>query len=112
MNLLTLKIHFASSFEGADILLLSVAPVYEYMNGEKTEKIVGYRYGVVETNNFEKFSVKVPSTAPAITPEQLAETKVKLKVAFDNCFGRLYRTEKGGYDVSFAATDIHIINPK
>lgn len=112
MNLGNLKINFASTFEGAEILLLSVAPVYEYVSGAKTDTIIGYRYGVVETNNFEKFSVKVPGTAPAITPEQVAESKTKLKVTFDNCFGKLYRTENGGYDVSFSASAVHIISSK
>lgn len=40
---------------GSEFLLVDVLPAYEYTNGQRTEKIVGYRYTIVlPERRFEK----------------------------------------------------------
>ena len=45
---------------GKHKLLVDVAPVAEYVGGQRTDKVVGYRYVVaLPEHSFEKLSVKI-----------------------------------------------------
>lgn len=93
---------------GANQILLEVTPYYAYMDGKKSDTILGYRYTVVEDKNFEKFSVKIPSSVPAISQESIDSSKQRIIVTFDNAIAKPYRTQSGEYDLSISATGINI----
>jgi len=109
MQLSKLNIPFNIVVNDANIILLGVAPYYEYVDGKKTENLLGYKYNIVEDKTFEKFSVKIASKAPVITPEQIDSSKERIKVAFENAFAKPYRTFSGDYDLSVTATGISIV---
>lgn len=98
--------------KGALIVLMDVVPYFEYEDGKRTEKQLGYKYTVVEMTNYEKFQVKVPSASPVITSEKLQELSAKPAVTFDECFARPYRAENGSYNLSFSAKCVHLSNGK
>jgi len=109
MQLSKLNIPFNIVVNDANTLLLGVAPYYEYVDGKKTEKLLGYKYNIVEDKTFEKFSVKIASKAPVITQEQVDASKERIKVTFENAFAKPYRTTYGDYDLSVSATGISIL---
>lgn len=108
-NISKLNIPFSVVVNGANTLLLNVAPYYEYVDGKKTDSQLGYKYTVVEDKTFEKFSVKIASKAPVITQEQIDSSKERLKVTFDNAIAKPYKTFNGEYDLSVTASGITIL---
>lgn len=94
----------------ANLILLGVAPYYEYADGKKTDIIAGYRYNVVEDANFEKFSVKIASSEPIITQKEIDASTARLYVQFDNAFAKPYQSFSGSYDLSFSATGVSFID--
>lgn len=108
MNLSKLNIPFVPVVAEGNLILLKVEPYYIYENGKKTDKLGGYKFTVVEDKNFDKYAVKIPSAAPAITQEQIDSAKQKLIVTFENAFAKPYRTQSGDYELSISATGILI----
>jgi len=108
-NLSKLSIPFNVVTGGAEVVLLSVAPYYAYADGQKTDSMLGYKYGVVDMKNFDKFSVKIQSKTPVITQEQLDTSKERIKVSFDNAVAKPYRTTGGDYDLSVTASGITLL---
>ncbi len=109
MHLSKLNIPFNIVVDGANTILLGVAPYYEYVDGKKTENLLGYKYNIVEDKSFEKFSIKIASKAPVITQEQIDTSKERIKVSFENAIAKPYRTTYGDYDLSITATGISIL---
>ena len=109
MRIYSINIPLDAITLGANLILLGVYPFFEYKDGEKTDILAGYRYLVVEDSNFEKFSVKILSSAPAITPEQIAAAKTKILVRFENAFARPYQDSRGEYQLSFSASAISVV---
>ena len=91
---------------GAELLLLGVAPVYQYTDNKRTDVIVGYRYEVVETGDYNKFGIKVNGNSPAVTSEQIEKAENRFRVTFEDCYAKPYRLQSGNYDLSFTASKI------
>lgn len=108
MRLTNLNIPLNIVLNGANTLLLGVTPYYEYVDGKKTENLLGYKYTVVEDQNYEKFSVKIESKTPSITQQQIDDATARIKVTFEKAFARPYRTNSGDYDLSVTATGINL----
>ena len=112
MNIYKMAIPMNFMFDDANLALTSVSTDFEYVDGKKTENIVGTKYEVVETKRFERFIVKVPDKNPVIRQEQLDEyidNEIKVYVRFDNPVMRLYRKPDGSTDGSIKADKIHLI---
>lgn len=104
-----LSIPLAVVANGAKLILVDVQPWHPYENGnvDKTA-LLGHKYTVAETGSYEKFTVKVSSATPIITPEQLEAAKEPIFVAFKDCFAKPYRNQNGMYDLSFTAATVSI----
>lgn len=109
MMLSKLNIPFNIVIQDANLILVDVKEYYEYQNGKKTDVMLGYKYMVAEDKNFEKFAVKIPSTTPAITKEQIDAAKERIRVSFTDAIAKPYRTNSGDYDLSISATGISIV---
>lgn len=107
MNLSKLLIPLRGIIGEAELLLVDVTPVFQYDDtGKRTENLIGYRYWVFEKSHYEKFPVKIPDLLPAFSKEDLANAKSEILVDFRNCYGKIYRTQNGGIDISFTADSI------
>lgn len=104
-----LSIPLAVVTNNAKLILTDVQPWYAYENGkvDKTS-LLGHKYTVAETGSYEKFTVKVSSPTPIITPEQLEAAKDPIFVAFKDCFAKPYRNQNGMYDLSFTASTVSV----
>lgn len=74
------------------LFLLGYSPVYEYVNGKKTETVKNLRYEVVNPEDFEKFYIKTENLQPIISEEELKKNG-HVKVTAINFVGTFYRTE-------------------
>lgn len=96
-------------------LLLSITEIQEYDESRKpTGRILGYTYEVVDTNNFDKYKVKVKGQlSPLMEPEELKirrENSEKVAVEFINPTVLLYWDSMSkGFRDSFSADDIKLV---
>lgn len=114
-------IPFKVVFKNDAFILIKVEPDYQYEDNKRTDKIIGWKYEVVDTVNFDKIKVKIKGQKnPLITDEQLQSLKdegVKTVVEFINGIITPYiRTEKKGtgheymtVEDSFSASDIRLV---
>lgn len=59
---------------GNKLLLVDIAPVYEYRDNRRTENITGYRYTVaMPDNNLDKINVKIDGNQLIEKPDGYAE---------------------------------------
>ena len=110
MNICKLQIPLGIVTKDANLILLSVSPNYEYVNNKITDNLLGYKYTVVEDITFEKLIVKVASTTPVITQEQIDTAKDRIFVTFNNAIAKPYRNVSNGqYDLSINANSVSIV---
>ena len=89
--------------------LLSVAPVYEYEAGKKTEKVIATRYSVADPETFDKFDVKVMNTKAIITKELLESNSSHIWVEFSGAMVKPYKVEFGSALCSVTADDVKLV---
>lgn len=95
-------------------LLISIAPIHEYADGKATDKVIGFKYEVVDTVNFDKIFVKIPGQpVPLMSNEELLELRnkgEKVAIEFVNATVLPYFnwTTKSIED-SFSASDVRLI---
>ncbi len=65
-------------------LLLDFSPTYEYdsENNKRTDKLNGYAYVLVNTNSFDKFTVKIKEKKPLMNHDALIEKREKGEKVF------------------------------
>lgn len=106
IRLQNLEIPLTVITKGAKLICLEVAPTFSYENGKRTDSQIGTTYTVVETQNFEKFKVKVANLTPVLTQEQIDSSKERVYLTFENAIAKPYRTQSGEYDLSISATNV------
>ena len=86
--LLRKKIPLSSVIQTDTFILLRIEPVYEYIDGKRTDNLEGYRYEVVDTINLDRLRVKIKGqSAPLMSDEELQERREdgqKILVEFVN----------------------------
>lgn len=91
---------------GENMLLVDIAPVYEYKDNRKTDKLIAHRYIIVLLDRgFEKISVKIEGKQLVPQPEdyvQVTFTELELYVYFSN----------GSPQVGARAKGISLVKPK
>ena len=66
---------------GGEFLLVDVLPAYEYTNGQRTEKIVGYRYTIVlPERRFEKINVRIDGGKCMDKPKDFSHVEFQRQV--------------------------------
>lgn len=91
---------------GSKLLLVDVRPAYEYQEGKRTDRIVGYRYEIVlPDKGFEKLAVKIEG------PQQMDKPDGYAEVVFDGL--EIYAYVSGGQiQVGARATGIREVKSK
>lgn len=86
---------------------------YEYVNGERTDKLQGIRIDCVDINNaYEKLSVIVEgSTALLFDTENGAEIPTACEVQFDQLQVRPYVARNGRIAYSAKAAGVRLVQP-
>ena len=67
-----IKLSLEQVANAKEILITDIREVREYVDGKRTDNIIGYAYEVAAPKNkYEKFSIKVEEKSPVITAEEL-----------------------------------------
>ncbi len=95
-------------------LLITIAPIHEYTDGKATDKIIGFKYEVVDTVDFNKIWVKIPGQpVPLMSNEELLELRdkgEKVAVEFEDATVLPYwNWATKSVDDSFSATDVRLV---
>lgn len=86
INVRDLRIDSASL--GPKMLLVAVAPAYEYKDGKRTDTVAGYRYDVaLPAHAMDKLSVRIPG------PQQMEAPEEAVLVEFDGLEIGLYERD-------------------
>lgn len=89
-------------------LAVRMVPLFEYNDGHRTEKQIGFRVEVVEMTQYEKFWVKILNMNPKLTMEMLENAHEKTFVRFCDGFATPY-VNGHSVDYSFTASDVEIV---
>lgn len=102
-------------------ILTRIEPDYLYENSKKTDTVVGHKYEIVDTVDFNKFKVKIKGqTKPLMTNEALQEMReggkrvlVELVDGVDTLYIKIENKgrpdEKTTVEDSFSAKDILLV---
>lgn len=97
-----------------EFAVTEVRPVFHYdKEHNRTEQIEAYKYTVTDMETLSSFSVRVNSTTPVITPEELEETEERVFIEFpmDATIVRPYKLEYGYASVSAIAPYATLVTP-
>jgi len=98
---------------GATMLIADISPSYAYKDGERTDKLEGYRYSVVlSTYKMEKLGVKVLNKTPLIDIEKGEEIPIGTPVQFSSLEVGSYYSKTQGVSITAKADGISFANSK
>ena len=109
-------IPFGVVVKSKEFLLLSITPNRDYgKDGKPTDKINGYIYEVVETQNFNKYRFKIKDVAiPLMSDERLCELREAgepIRVHLDApTVYMFFSKDKQEWSDSFSAEGIRLID--
>ena len=95
--------------ETREFALKSVAPVYVYESGTRTDVVSAFRYTVVDTVNFEIFEIKVRGARPIVSKEDIENATEHIFVKFQGAVVRPFRIEFGQALCSITADSVEIV---
>lgn len=88
--------------------LASVRPLYDYENGKRSDKQIGWQYGLLNRAGYELIYVKVIETKPILTQEEIEESVGDISVIADGFVGSVYNKD-GRIAISGKADKVVII---
>lgn len=94
--------------------LTEVRPVPHYdKDRNRTEQIEAYKYTVTDLETLSSFTVRVNSTTPVITPEELEETEERVFIEFplEETIVKPYKLEYGTATLSIVAPYAKLSSP-
>lgn len=100
--------------EKRKLALIDVRPVFRYdENRKRTDIIEAYAYTVTDLETLSSFNVRVNSTTPVITPEELEESEERVFIEFpmDETTVKPFKIEYGTATVSIVAPFAKLVNP-
>ncbi len=115
------RIPFDAIFKDRIFILLTVEAEVEYVEGKRTDKVIGMKYEVAEPMDFHKFKVKVKGQLePIISNDELQalrQDQKRVLVEFIGGVDTLYRKtvnrgasyENPVIEDSFSAEDVKLV---
>lgn len=93
-----------------DLILLGATATYEYVDGKKTDNIVGTTYEIVQNGGtYEKFKVKVSDADLPVESDFIKNATNPIFVEFTNPICKLYTDNRGQIQVSVKADAITVL---
>ena len=100
----------AADYLESIVVLRSVRPIFETINGERTSNIIGARYDVFCPNIFATARIKVEGT-PVITVSELESMSkpLYLELPLEKMALKIYKVEYGTASVSITAPYVKVV---
>lgn len=93
-------------FPSGKFVLKEVAKKFEYKDGKKTDRVLGYDYTVAEISTFDVLTVRVPGT-PLIDPAELEKSgKLPLVKFSEDAVAKPVAVEYGRIKATITASSI------
>lgn len=99
------KIPLHDVVDDSRLILTEMSPLYEYINGKQTTSQIGVKADVVDMRNYDKFSVKIMTLNPQITPQMAETSKERMFVRLIDAYAKPY-VSNGRVEFSITASDI------
>lgn len=93
-----------------NFIVKQVSPVYDYENKKKTDRVIAYRYKLVDPELFETFDVKVEGDKAVVTNEMVADRENRIYVALENAIIKPYEMKYGAVKFSIVADSIKVLS--
>ena len=74
-------------------ILEGVRPWHEYAGGKRTDKQLGLAYTLVNRSGYDKVTVKIASTTPIMTNEQIEAAEDDIHVIAEGFAGTVYNRD-------------------
>lgn len=112
MDLKNIKLTFEQVANADYGILIGMRPWIEYVNGEKTDTVLGTQYEVVfPKNRYKNLTVKVPGP-PILTQEEIEDADRVIHIGFTGFIGKIYfNTRTGQNEISAKAAKAIIVDP-
>lgn len=112
MNINSLILNLDNFANGGPIYATHVARAFEYVNGERTEKVIGLKVtAVFSGNNFQTQIVTVADTVDTLSAAiEKADASHPVHVTFDDFKAKVY-VMNGKAGISAKASAVHIVQP-
>lgn len=91
-------------------IVKQVSPVYDYEEKKKTDRVIAYRYKLVDPELFETFDVKVEGNKPIVTNEMVADWDNRVYIALENAIIKPYEMKYGKVKFSIVADSIKVLS--
>lgn len=113
MNTKKIELSFRQVANADHGILIGMRPWIEYVNGEKTDKVLGTQYEVVlPENGYEKLIVKVPGP-PILTQEEIEMADSVIHIGFSGFAAKIYFERQTKQNkVSARAEQAMIVHPE
>ncbi|MCI8496437.1 MAG: hypothetical protein HFI74_12330 [Lachnospiraceae bacterium] len=110
-----LTLRLSNIFEkNPKLALTDVLPCFHYdENRKRTDLVEAFKYMVLDVETFSSFAVRVNSTSPVITPEELAQADSHVFIEFplSETIVKPFQMEYGVATVSIVAPYAQLVNP-
>jgi len=110
--LINKRVSASALFPKTLFILLKTGEIKEYVDGKPTDKVLAYAYEVVDMTNFDHVRVRIDSTKPLISNEDLQNrrnTGETFYVEFEDLTVMAYVSSSQCLVDSFKAKDIHLV---
>ena len=102
------NINLEDYYDNDKFILKDAQPINEYVDNKKTDKVIGYKYKLVDPESYDTFYVKVKDTTPVIPLEKLSKVN-KTIVTLDRAVIKPYKIEYGKVSISITADKITLV---
>lgn len=73
--------------------LASVRPLFDYVNGKRSDTQIGWQYGFLNRAGYELINVKVLEAKPILTQEEIEESVEDISVTAEGFVGSVYNKD-------------------
>ena len=73
--------------------LADVWPHYEYVDGKRSDKQIGWTYSLVNRAGYDKVNVKVVENVPILTQEEIEKSESDILVIAEGFIGSIYSND-------------------
>ena len=102
------NINLEDYYDNDKFILKDAQPINEYVDNKKTDKVIGYKYKLVDPESYDTFYVKVKDTTPVIPLEKLSKVN-KTIVTLDRAVIKPYEIAYGKVSISITADKITLV---